>query len=58
MKIKDDFILSNINDGYLVGGAIRDHLLSENCNFQDRDIAVKGAKAFAKELEQVAMNHE
>ena len=50
MNIKDDFILSNINDGYLVGGAVRDYLLSENCNFQDRDIAVKGAKAFAKEL--------
>ncbi len=50
MNIKDDFILSNIDDGYLVGGAVRDYLLSENCNFQDRDIAIKNAKIFAEKL--------
>ena len=50
MNIKDDFILSKINDGYLVGGAVRDYLLCGDCSFQDRDIAIKGAKAFAEKL--------
>ena len=48
MNIKDDFILSQINDGYLVGGSVRDALLGKS--FVDRDIAIKGAEEFAKKL--------
>ena len=48
MNIKDDFILSKINDGYLVGGSVRDFLL--NKSFVDRDIAIKGAKQFAEKI--------
>ena len=29
MNIKDDFILKHINEGYLVGGAVRDFLLGK-----------------------------
>lgn len=48
MNIKDDFILKDINDGYLVGGCIRDFLLGEkSC---DRDITIKNAENFAKEI--------
>ena len=50
MNIKDDYILSKINDGYLVGGAVRDFLLGKTVN--DRDIAIRGAEKFAKELEK------
>ena len=37
MNIKDDFILKNINEGYLVGGAVRDFLMGKTS--VDRDIA-------------------
>ena len=48
MNIKDDFILSGINEGYLVGGAVRDALLGKSTC--DRDIAIKGAEQFAKNI--------
>lgn len=48
MNIKDDFILSEINEGYLVGGSVRDFLLGKN--FVDRDIAIKGARLFAEKI--------
>lgn len=48
MNIKGDFILSQINEGYLVGGSVRDFLTGKS--FTDRDIAIKGAKAFAEKL--------
>ncbi len=48
MNIKDDFILSKINEGYLVGGSVRDFLLGKI--FYDRDIAIKGAMAFAEKI--------
>ncbi len=48
MNIKDDFILSQINEGYLVGGSVRDVLMGKS--FVDRDIAIKGAEEFAQKL--------
>lgn len=45
MNIKNDFILSQINEGYLVGGSVRDALIGKN--FTDRDIAIKNAEDFA-----------
>ena len=48
MNIKDDFILSKINEGYLVGGSVRDYFLSKN--FIDRDITIKNALHFSKKL--------
>lgn len=39
MNIKDDFIISELRDGYLVGGAVRDFLLGKTS--YDRDIAIK-----------------
>ena len=48
MNIKDDFILSQINEGYLVGGSIRDALMGKP--FVDRDIAIKDAEIFAKKM--------
>ncbi len=48
MNIKDDFILSQINEGYLVGGSVRDALIGKS--FVDRDIAIKGAVNFAHKL--------
>ena len=48
MNIKNDFILSQINDGYLVGGSVRDALMGKD--FVDRDIVIKGAEVFAKKL--------
>ena len=48
MNIKDDFILSRINEGYLVGGSVRDAILGKP--FVDRDIAIKNAESFAKNL--------
>lgn len=48
MNIKDDFILSQINEGYLVGGSIRDALMGKR--FIDRDIAIKDAENFSKKL--------
>ena len=48
MNIKDDFILSQINEGYLVGGSVRDALIGKS--FVDRDIAIIGAEDFAKKM--------
>lgn len=48
MNIKDDFILKNINEGYLVGGSVRDFLMGKI--FTDRDIAINGAKQFAEKI--------
>ena len=50
MNIKDDFILSQINEGYLVGGSVRDALMGKS--FVDRDIAIKGAEDFAHKLSE------
>ena len=47
MNIRDEF-LSEIHDGYLVGGAIRDLMLGKTTT--DRDITIKGAEEFAKKL--------
>ena len=49
MNIKDDFVLKNIHEDYLVGGSIRD-LLTKNCEFCDRDISIKGAEQFAQKI--------
>lgn len=48
MNLKDDFILSQLNEGYLVGGSVRDALMGKS--FVDRDIAIKGAENFALKL--------
>ena len=48
MNIKDDFILKDINEGYLVGGMVRDFFLEKKST--DRDIAIKGAEIFANNL--------
>jgi tRNA nucleotidyltransferase/poly(A) polymerase len=48
MNIKDDFILSKINEGYLVGGAVRDFLCGKTTC--DRDIAIRDALNFAQEI--------
>ena len=48
MNIRDDEILKNIHEGYLVGGSVRDFLMGKK--FVDRDIAIKGAEEFAKKL--------
>ncbi len=54
MNIRDDFILNSINEGYLVGGMVRDFFISELNNKEihtcDRDIAIKGAENFARNL--------
>ncbi len=49
MNIRDDFVLKEINEGYLVGGSIRD-LFTKNCVFCDRDISIKGAENFARKI--------
>ena len=49
MNIKDDFILSQINEGYLVGGSTREFLMFGTIPF-DRDIAVLKAKEFAEKI--------
>ena len=49
MNIRDDLVLKDIHEGYLVGGSIRD-LLTKNCEFYDRDISIKGAEQFAREI--------
>lgn len=49
MNIKDDFVLKNINEGYLVGGAVRDFLMGKTS--VDRDIAIVGAEEFAKKID-------
>ena len=51
MNIKDDFILKEINDGYLVGGAVRDYFLGKQ--IYDRDIAIKNAEIFAKNIAEI-----
>ena len=48
MNIRSDFILEGIHDGYLVGGSIRDFFLGKET--ADRDITIKNAEKFAKEL--------
>ena len=48
MSIRDDFILKDIHEGYLVGGSVRDFFLGKE--FKDRDIAIKNAELFAKNL--------
>ena len=48
MNIKDDEVLKKFNDGWLVGGCVRDFLLGKAT--YDRDIAVFGAKNFAKNV--------
>ena len=48
MNIKADFILSQINEGYLVGGSVRDAIMGKD--FVDRDIAILNAEAFTKKL--------
>ena len=50
MNIKDDFILKEIHEGYLVGGSVRDWLLNSDAQFVDRDIAIKDAENFAHKL--------
>lgn len=50
MNIKDDFILNQINEGYLVGGSVRDLLMGKS--YLDRDIAIKNAYDFARKLEE------
>ena len=47
MNIKDDFILSQINEGYLVGGSIRDFLLCGKIA-EDRDITILNAENFSE----------
>lgn len=49
MNIKDDFVLKNINEGYLVGGAVRDFLMGKTT--VDRDIAIVDAESFAKKID-------
>ena len=46
MSIRNDFVLSQIDEGYLVGGTVRDFLLGKSSC--DRDIAIKGAEQFAQ----------
>ena len=48
MNIRDDFILKEINEGYLVGGIIRDFLTGKT--IVDRDIAISGAEEFAHKI--------
>ncbi len=48
MNIRADFILEGIHDGYLVGGSIRDFFMGKET--ADRDITIKGAEKFAKEI--------
>ncbi len=51
MNIRDDFILKDIHEGYLVGGYVRDFLTGVNIvEVKDRDISVKGAEEFSKKL--------
>ena len=52
MNIRDDFIVSKLHKGYLVGGAVRDFLLGKDRQsaLVDRDIAIQNAEEFANEL--------
>lgn len=49
MNIRDDFILRDIYEGYLVGGYVRDFLMGVN-NLKDRDLTIRGAEEFAQKL--------
>ena len=49
-EVRKDFILKDIHKGYLVGGSLRDILMNK-C-YTDRDITVKDAEKFAKELSE------
>ena len=49
MNIKDDSILSQINEGYLVGGSVRDFLLCGKIS-EDRDIAISNAEDFSQKI--------
>ena len=53
MNIKDDFIISELRDGYLVGGAVRDFLLGKTS--YDRDIAIKNAVNLHENLQKSLM---
>ena len=48
MNIKDDFVLKDIHEGWLVGGSVRDFLMGKTS--PDRDIAIFGAKKFADKI--------
>ncbi len=48
MNIRDDEILKNIKEGWLVGGCVRDFLMGKTT--YDRDIAIFGAEKFAKKI--------
>lgn len=48
MNIRDDFVLKNIHEGYLVGGSLRDFFIGQTTC--DRDITIKNADLFAKKL--------
>ena len=50
MNIRDDFILKELKEGFLVGGSVRDFLRGKENT--DRDITVKGAENFAKKIAQ------
>ena len=52
MNIRDDLFIGNIHEGYLVGGAVRDFLTGKIS--YDRDIAIKNAENFAKDLAKEA----
>ncbi len=51
MNIRDDFILKDIHEGYLVGGMTRDFLLGKKSS--DRDIAIKYAESFAQKIAKI-----
>lgn len=48
MNIRDDFVLKNIHEGYLVGGSLRDFFIGQTTC--DRDITIKNADLFAQKL--------
>lgn len=48
MNIRDDIVLKNIHEGWLVGGCVRDFLMGKSS--YDRDIAIFDAENFAKKI--------
>ena len=48
MNIRDDFVLKNFHEGYLVGGSLRDFFMGKTTC--DRDITIKNADLFAQKL--------
>ena len=48
MNIRDDFILKELKEGFLVGGSVRDFLRGKENT--DRDITIKSAENFAKKI--------